>query len=173
MQRRIIPGHIVVDTLEDQKLYEESINIITAVSRLVDIKVFLAESYQRNEKSIRDNAEQNCSVYLVINDEANLERARQKLEKKRAKAQKKLQDLIKMISNKKYSSEASEEQKLRDQEKVIYINLYFPSLFLSLTEIILPDFSSRRRVEEDTVVDVIEKKISYSFCKNIDIFTCK
>lgn len=111
-------GFIVVNNPGDLKLYQESINIITAVSKLFDIKVIPAESYVQNEQSICANFELNCSVYLNINDDSILELAKERIEKKRVKTQKKLKDLIKSIANKKYSPDSSEEEKLKDQEKV-------------------------------------------------------
>ncbi|XP_031789446.1 valine--tRNA ligase, mitochondrial isoform X1 [Nasonia vitripennis] len=116
-----VEGFIVVNNSGDLKLYQESINIITAVSKLFDIKVIPAESYVKNERSISDNFELNCSVCLKINDDSILKLATERIEKKRIKTQKKLQDLIKSISNKKYSSSSSEEEKLKDQEKLSHL----------------------------------------------------
>ena len=100
-------------------MYQESINVITAVSKLLNIDVIQAENYNRTEKSICDNVQLNCSVHLVINDNMIFEQARQRIDKKRLKAQTKLENLIKMTSSKKYEADKSENEKLKDQEKVL------------------------------------------------------
>lgn len=95
-----------------------------AVSKLQNVEIFDAKNYKKKENSICDNMELNCSVYLVINDSNILKVAKERIEKKRVKTQKKLEDLMKQMHNKKYSSEASDEEKLKNQEKVS-INCFF------------------------------------------------
>lgn len=93
-------------------------NVITAVSKLENIEVIHTKDYTKNERSISDNVELNCCVNLEIHDEAVFAQAKQRIENKTKKVHKKLQDMIKSISNKKYAADTADEEKLKDQEKV-------------------------------------------------------
>lgn len=117
----------------DREFFKESINIVKAVSKLLNVQVFDVKDYQKKENSICDSTKLKCSMYLVINDNEILQQAKERIEKKRAKAEKKLKDLMKQVSSKKYSLEKSEIEKQKDQEKVcMKIILYNFATFMFL-----------------------------------------
>ena len=86
------------------------------VSKVPDIKIIETENYTAQEKSICYNYDHSSCVYLLFNDEVSLNYIKETFEKKKIKTEKKLQDLMKSISKKKYTPD--EEETLKDQKKV-------------------------------------------------------
>ncbi|KAL7298208.1 hypothetical protein TKK_0009203 [Trichogramma kaykai] len=113
-----LEGHIVVNNTEDLKLLESSKNIIVAVSKLSNIQIIGADDYKKCSNCISGSVDETAAVHVIINNETVLKNTKDLLERRRVKAEEKLQKLIKKTSSKKYSSNESEEQKKADQSTI-------------------------------------------------------
>ncbi|KAJ8674009.1 hypothetical protein QAD02_005271 [Eretmocerus hayati] len=117
-KRGEVEAHITVNNNLDLELYRESINVIKTVSKISEVQIYQENHYTRPQRSICDTFNSNCSVYLIMNDEDIYEHARLRIEKKKAVAQKKLEDLRKIMTSKKYNCDMPEEEKSKHVERM-------------------------------------------------------
>ncbi|XP_012279471.1 valine--tRNA ligase, mitochondrial-like [Orussus abietinus] len=119
INRKLKPEvHIVVHSPEDSQLYAEHINVITATTKIENIKVLNNCEYAEPEESIRDDADTRCRLFLVLDDKVALQEAKKKIEKIRLEAGNKLNRLLKTTSVKKYSEDSEDCERGKDKEMI-------------------------------------------------------
>lgn len=109
--------HIVLDSAENYDLYNDNINLITATTRISNIKIFLASDYNVDNDSIY-SCELESRLYYLLDSKEVVKEVKDRVEKKKQKIQEKLEKLLKIANLPKYTEPLIDEDKMKIKEKV-------------------------------------------------------
>ncbi|XP_012268548.2 valine--tRNA ligase-like isoform X2 [Athalia rosae] len=95
---RTSEAHVIVRSQEDADLYRSNSKIITAMSKILGLKVSLETDQNNIDNCIFDTVGTDCSIYLVLKDAKKMVELGDRIENKISNLEKRLKKLIEKTS---------------------------------------------------------------------------
>ncbi|KAK0093743.1 hypothetical protein PV326_012765 [Microctonus aethiopoides] len=108
--------HIVLNETKDLRFYTDNINLITATTRIKDLKILSLNNYSIHEESIC-TTEADCRLYYLLTDNDVSIQVKKNIEDKRLQIERKIEKLVNLTSN-SYNSHSHNEDQTNNELRI-------------------------------------------------------